>query len=95
MGEWGGFLDGGKNEKWMNCLASYMNKQNISHTFWCINPNSGDTGGLLNNDWKSWDEKKYKILKKTLWKDKKGRFIGLDHKKKLGSGGTNVMEYYK
>ena len=66
IGEWGGFMDGGDNEKWMNLIAEYMNKKNISHTFWCLNPNSGDTGGLLNDDWKTWDEEKYALFEKTL-----------------------------
>ncbi|MGN0485231.1 MAG: glycoside hydrolase family 9 protein [Lachnospiraceae bacterium] len=95
IGEWGGLLDGKDNEKWMKLLSQYMNQYNMSHTFWCINPNSGDTGGLLQNDWKSWDEAKYKLLKKTLWQDSKGHFVGLDHKKGLGDKGITVTQYYK
>ena len=93
MGEWGGFMDGGKNEQWLNLLAGYMNKKNISHTFWCLNPNSGDTGGLLGNDWKTWDEEKYNLMEKTLWKQD-GKYVGLDHQKVLGKNGTNVTAVY-
>lgn len=93
IGEWGGFMDGGDNEKWMRLLAGYMNKKNISHTFWCLNPNSGDTGGLLNDDWKSWDETKYALLKDTLFQDKNGTFVGLDHEKALGKNGMNLNQY--
>lgn len=93
IGEWGGFMDDGDNEKWMNLLAGYMNKKNISHTFWCLNPNSGDTGGLLTSDWKSWDETKYALLKQTLFQDKDGKFIGLDHEKALGKNGISLNQY--
>ena len=94
IGEWGGYMDNGKNEKWMKLLAEYMNEKNISHTFWCINPNSGDTGGLLQSDWKTWDLEKYKLLKKTLWQDKDGQYIGLDHQKALGKNGISTNEYF-
>ena len=46
IGEWGGRLDGGDNEKWMGLLRDYMIKHHINHTFWCLNDDSGDTGGL-------------------------------------------------
>ena len=46
IGEWGGKLDGGDNEKWLGLLRDYMIKNHINHTFWCLNDDSGDTGGL-------------------------------------------------
>jgi len=46
IGEWGGRLDGGDNEKWLGLLRDYMIKHHINHTFWCLNDDSGDTGGL-------------------------------------------------
>jgi aryl-phospho-beta-D-glucosidase BglC (GH1 family) len=46
IGEWGGRLDGGDNEKWMGLLRDYMIKHHVNHTFWCLNDDSGDTGGL-------------------------------------------------
>ena len=94
MGEWGGSLDGGDNEKWLNLLADYMKKHRINHTFWCLNPNSGDTGGLWGYDFSTWDEKKYAILEKTLWQTDDGKFIGLDHKTPLGKNGISVSKYY-
>ena len=36
-----------QNVKWMILLRDYMIDNHINHTFWCLNPNSGDTGGLL------------------------------------------------
>ena len=94
MGEWGGTLDGGDNEKWLNILGNYMTNHRINHTFWCLNPNSGDTGGLLYYDFKTWDEKKYAILEPTLWQNESGTYIGLDHEIPLGSNGITVSEHY-
>ncbi|GAE88279.1 endoglucanase [Acetivibrio straminisolvens JCM 21531] len=71
-----------------------MVENRIHHTFWCINPNSGDTGGLVGNDWSTWDEEKYGLLKPALWQTKDGKFIGLDHKIPLGSNGISLGEYY-
>ena len=95
IGEWGGFMDGGDNEKYMRIMASFIAKNKISHTFWCINPNSGDTGGLLDSSWQKWDEDKYDLMKVTLWQDTaKGKFIGLDHVVPLGADGESVTDYY-
>ncbi|HOQ37442.1 MAG TPA: cellulase family glycosylhydrolase [Acetivibrio sp.] len=93
IGEWGGHMDGGKNQKWMTLLRDYMIENRIHHTFWCINPNSGDTGGLVGNDWKTWDEEKYGLLKPALWQSG-GKFIGLDHQIPLGKNGMSLGEYY-
>lgn len=91
IGEWGGIMDGGDNEKWMNALASLISERGLSHTFWCLNANSGDTGGILKYDFKTVDEQKLKLVQKTLWKDESSnKFIGLDHKVNLGKNGTHV-----
>ena len=94
IGEWGGHMDAGKNQKWMTLLRDYMIKNRINHTFWCINPNSGDTGGLIGNDWSTWDMEKYGLLKPALWQTKAGKFIGLDHAVPLGSNGISLGEYF-
>ena len=96
IGEWGGFMDGGSNEKYLNIMAEFIAKNHINHTFWCINPNSGDTGGLLEGDWVTWDAAKYNMMKKTLWSDSRtGKFVGLDHEIPLGSNGETVTAYYR
>ena len=94
IGEWGGFVDGTKNQKWMELLAAYMTKHHINHTYWCLNPNSGDTGGLLSHDFLTWDSGRYGILKKTLWQTKSGKFIGLDHQTPLGKNGVSLSQFY-
>lgn len=105
IGEWGGHMDGDKNQKWMELLRDYMIAHHINHTFWCLNTNSGDTGGL----WTSlgftaasgtsieWDADKYGLMEEALWQtSKSGKYIGLDHETPLGENGTGitVSEYY-
>ncbi|MDE6004507.1 MAG: cellulase family glycosylhydrolase, partial [Oscillospiraceae bacterium] len=95
IGEWGGHMDGGKNQKWMTLLRDYMIDKHINHTFWCLNPNSGDTGGLLGYDFMTWDDEKYDLFEPSLWQTSKtGTYIGLDHQHKLGDSGLTVTEYY-
>lgn len=98
IGEWGGHMDGAENQKWMTLLRDYMIDNHINHTFWCLNPNSGDTGGLLGYDFKTWDDEKYSLLEPALWQTAKtGKFISLDHEQALGVNGTgiSVSEYYE
>lgn len=90
VGEWGGRLDGGDNEKWMGALAETIVEHDLNHTFWCVNPNSGDTGGILLDDWQTVDTAKYNLIEPTLWKQSDGKYIGLDHQVNLGANGTHV-----
>ncbi|MBE6853464.1 MAG: glycoside hydrolase [Ruminococcus sp.] len=97
IGEWGGHMDDGPNQKWMTLLRDYMIDNHINHTFWCLNPNSGDTGGLLSYDFKTWDKDKYGLFEPSLWQTaKSGKYIGLDHQIPLGKNGTGLSlnEYY-
>ena len=95
IGEWGGFMDGGKNEQWLTLLREYMINNHINHTFWCINPNSGDTGGLLDYSFKNWDEAKYDLMEPSLWQTlDSGKYIGLDHQTPLGKNGLSLNEFY-
>lgn len=97
IGEWGGPMDDGKNQKWMELLRDYMVENHINHTFWCLNPNSGDTGGLLDSSFKVWDDNKYSLFEKSLWQTlESGKYIGLDHQTPLGENGTGLSlnEFY-
>ncbi len=50
-GEWGGDI---KDYEWQTCFANFMVKKDIKDNFhWCLNPDSGDTKGLLKDDWKT------------------------------------------
>ncbi|MDE5936349.1 MAG: cellulase family glycosylhydrolase, partial [Ruminococcus sp.] len=101
MGEWGGFIDEqhdptGDNKKWMQLLRDYMIDKHIHHTFWCFNENSGDTGGLVYDNFGKWDEEKYEFVRPSLWQNESGKFISLDHKIPLGQsgGGISLSDYY-
>jgi aryl-phospho-beta-D-glucosidase BglC (GH1 family) len=46
-GEWGGRArPGSKDDIWHNKIADWFRECDITDSFyWCLNPNSGDTGG--------------------------------------------------
>ena len=92
IGEWGGFMSG-DNLKWMEYLRDQIGKDRLNYTFWCYNANSGDTGGLVKDDFMTWDDDKYNLVKPVIWQDDKGRFISLDHKVKMGANGISLTEY--
>ena len=85
IGEWGGFMSE-PNLTWMKYLRELIKKHKLHHTFWCFNANSGDTGGLVLDDFVTWDEEKYNFVKEVLW-TKEGKFVGLDHEIPLGKNG--------
>jgi len=67
VGEFGTKLEDPKDAPWLEALTSYMagdfnndgtldipaGQQGISWTYWSWNPNSGDTGGILADDWRT------------------------------------------
>ncbi|KAH7673261.1 cellulase (glycosyl hydrolase family 5) subfamily protein, partial [Aphelenchoides avenae] len=67
LGEWGGhYAAGTKDDTWANALSEYLIANCLSDTFyWCLNPNGGDTGGLLGDDWKTVNVRKLELLRKT------------------------------
>ncbi len=67
MGEFGGAMDKTSEGVWQKTLVSFLRQQHISYTYWCWNPNSGDTGGILENDWKTVDQSKLDILQSYQW----------------------------
>lgn len=88
IGEWGGFMKQ-PNLKWMTYLRQLIKTNHINHTFWCFNANSGDTGGLVKDDFKTWDSEKYKFVKEVLWQEN-DKFVGLDHEIPLGKNGISL-----
>lgn len=50
---------------WFTEFMKYMGDK-YSWTFWCLNPNSGDTGGILQDDWVSVHEWKMEVLRPYL-----------------------------
>ena len=88
IGEWGGFMRE-PNLTWMTYMRQLIKENKLNHTFWCFNANSGDTGGLVLDDFKTWDEEKYAFVKEVLWQEN-GKFVGLDHAIPLGSNGITL-----
>jgi len=51
IGELGIKGQGGKDEIWFQKFIDFIKEKKLHFTFWALNPNSGDTGGILANDW--------------------------------------------
>jgi endoglucanase len=53
LGEFGSTLADPRDRTWLSTLMAYLGTGTdaISFTYWSWNPNSGDTGGILNDDW--------------------------------------------
>ncbi len=57
VGEFGTTLQSGIDQQWLASLVKYLGStaqhggDSFQWTFWSLNPNSGDTGGILNDDW--------------------------------------------
>ncbi|OGO33843.1 MAG: hypothetical protein A2W35_00845 [Chloroflexi bacterium RBG_16_57_11] len=63
LGEFGGRSV--KNDQegiWQRALVAFLQEQKISYVYWSLNPNSGDTGGILLDDWQSVDPAKEELL---------------------------------
>ncbi len=88
IGEWGGFMKE-PNLTWMTHMRTLIGTYHLHHTFWCFNANSGDTGGLVKDDFVTWDEEKYAFVKEVLWQQD-GKFVGLDHEIPLGTAGNGI-----
>ncbi|MEV6927885.1 glycoside hydrolase family 5 protein [Dactylosporangium sp. NPDC051485] len=71
VGEFGGRSVAEKDDQgnkdlegiWQRNLFSYLKDNGLSYTYWSWNPNSGDTGGVLKDDWKTVDADKAALLK--------------------------------
>jgi len=51
----------GKTIQWFRAFLAHVGSD-VSWTFWCMNPNSGDTGGILSDDWSSVNQWKVDLL---------------------------------
>ena len=92
VGEWGGFM-AEPNITWMTHMRTLIGNYHLHHTFWCFNANSGDTGGLVLDDFVTWDEEKYAFVREVLWQQN-GYFVGLDHEVPLGQNGITLSDAY-
>ncbi len=65
-GEFGGkYLNGTPDALWHDALVTYMTHRGAMAScwfYWQFNPNSTDTGGVLSEDWRSFDPRKIAML---------------------------------
>ncbi|GCE31777.1 hypothetical protein KDA_72610 [Dictyobacter alpinus] len=64
LGEFGTKLATTSDQQWLSTLTNYLGKgvNGFNWTFWCWNPDSGDTGGILNDDWNTVNQTKQAYL---------------------------------
>ncbi|KUL28856.1 cellulase family glycosylhydrolase [Actinoplanes awajinensis] len=68
MGEFGTTLASNVDKVWLQELLKYTGTgvNGMSFTYWSWNPNSGDTGGIANDDWTTVNQAKQAILQPYL-----------------------------
>jgi endoglucanase len=68
VGEFGSTLSNPLDTQWLTKLMSYMGTGTggISFTYWSWNPDSGDTGGIVQDDWVTVNQNKQSILQPYL-----------------------------
>lgn len=62
IGEFGTRYETNKDRQWLQTLQEYIRLNKLDWIFWSLNPNSGDTGGLLLDNWISVHVEKQDIL---------------------------------
>lgn len=62
MGEWGGTFRNEGDITWQRAFVKYLQAKKLGWLYWCVNPNSGDTEGLLENDWNTPRYDKFELL---------------------------------
>lgn len=69
LGEFGTKLQTDSDIKWFSTLTNYLGTgaNGLNWTFWSWNPNSGDTGGILNDDWTTINTAKQNYLKPIMF----------------------------
>ena len=66
LGEFGTRLQTASDRQWLTALVEYLDQNRISFAFWSFNPNSGDTGGLVGDDWTTPQRAKLDLLRPLL-----------------------------
>lgn len=65
LGEFGGRSVDPEDDEgvWQRKLFGFLKEHGISYTYWSWNPNSGDTGGVLADDWATVDQAKLDLIR--------------------------------
>lgn len=68
VGEFGGRQVDTESKEgiWQNKFVDFIKQHDLSYTYWSWNPNSGDTGGLLTDDWQALIPEKQAMLNRIL-----------------------------
>lgn len=61
VGAWGAKLQG-IDKQWVTTVATYLSDNNIGSFYWAFNPQSADTGGLVEDDWKTAIPERFDLL---------------------------------
>jgi endoglucanase len=69
VGEFGSHLATEQDQQWFESLVKYLGTgvHGINWTFWSWNPDSVDTGGILQDDWQTVNSTKQDLLKPILF----------------------------
>lgn len=72
VGEFGGRRTdlGSEEGRWQRQFLDYLSRTGISWAYWALNPDSGDTGGVLNDDWSTPDADKLRLLQRTMRRER-------------------------
>lgn len=62
VGEWGGLYED-SDRLWQDRFYAYLRKAGLSFFYWALNPNSEDTGGLLDSTWTAPEQSKLQLLR--------------------------------
>ena len=66
LGEFGTKLQTASDKQWLTALVDYVRVNKMSFAYWSFNPNSGDTGGLVKDDWRTPERAKLDLLRPIL-----------------------------
>lgn len=66
LSAFGSRLETESDRQWFEAVTDYLQQRELPFAYWCLNPNSGDTGGLLLDDWQTVDAEKLEGLEGLL-----------------------------
>jgi endoglucanase len=66
LGEFGTTYRTDSDRQWLKSLVGYLDRTGMSFSYWSFNPNSGDTGGIVADDWRTPQQDKLDALRPIL-----------------------------
>ncbi len=66
VGELGTKNQTASDKQWLHAFATYIDQHKLNFAYWCWNPDSGDTGGILQDDWMTVNQDKQSVLQPLL-----------------------------